>query len=120
MYEGNRSNADAFDYVKEAKLGMTAERLCSNASELILPFVTEVFGYKFDEQPDYSKLKFSLSKFLLTFELYPDLYFDWTKRKNRGLRKQQARRSIVIIRPGDENVGDQASEHDSVFGKQSS
>jgi hypothetical protein len=68
MYEGKRSNADAFAYIKDAKIAMTPQRLCSNQSILLLPFVKEVFGYSFKELPNYAKLKFSLSKFLFTFD----------------------------------------------------
>lgn len=45
MYDGNRPNAEAFAYVRLAKLAMTPERLCCDEAELLLPFVAEVFDY---------------------------------------------------------------------------
>ena len=36
-------------------------------------------GYKFEEEPNYSKLKFLLKRILLNQDIVPCLKFDWSK-----------------------------------------
>jgi hypothetical protein len=61
---------------------MTARKLCIGNSRKLLPFVEEVFSYKFKETPDYAKLKFLLLKVLLADDKNPDLAFDWSQIPN--------------------------------------
>jgi hypothetical protein len=60
---------------------MTPQELCiegQNSSKL-LPLAIEAFNYKFDETPDYNKLKFLLCKILLDKNIVPDVLFDWSE-----------------------------------------
>ena len=64
------SDENFFEKVKEAKLGMTIDDLCGmNLAEsrtfLIRPFIDEVMSYRFNDVPNYQKLKFMLEKVLL-------------------------------------------------------
>ena len=57
------SDVKFFEKVKAAKLGMTIDDLCGESlaqsrAYLIRPFVDEVMRYKFDDAPNYEKLKF--------------------------------------------------------------
>jgi hypothetical protein len=63
----------------ETKLRMKPENLCVQKSKCLLPFVTEVFGLKFKELPDYQKLSFMLCKILLSDQKVPNRVFDWSK-----------------------------------------
>ena len=42
-----------------------------------MPFVTEIFSLKFDETPNYDKLKFHLLKILLDRDQVPNNSYDW-------------------------------------------
>jgi hypothetical protein len=44
---------------------MTAENFCIDFAKPLIPFYEEVMGYKFEEEPNYSKLKFLLKRILL-------------------------------------------------------
>ena len=37
------------------------------------------FGYKFQEKPDYAKLRFLLVKIMLEHDVTPNLKMDWTR-----------------------------------------
>lgn len=58
---------------------MGPRELCVGPAHCILPFVSDIFELKFDEEPCYSKLKHHLIKVLLTYNLCPDNVFDWSK-----------------------------------------
>lgn len=48
----------------------------------LLPFVEEVFSLKFEDSPDYNKLRFLLQKVLLDQNISPGTKFDWIKEQN--------------------------------------
>lgn len=53
--------------------------LCVGPAEILLPFCKEIFSLKFDEEPNYRKLKHFLVSILLEFNILPDNNFDWSK-----------------------------------------
>ena len=50
--------------------------------EFLIQFAKIVYELKFDEEPDYSYLKFILEKNLMENDMFPNKQFDWTKRRN--------------------------------------
>lgn len=58
---------------------MTPKGLCVGKAKALEPMVKEIFEYKFDEAPNYSKLKHLLACFLLQHSVCPDNIFDWSK-----------------------------------------
>ena len=63
---------------------MTTEDLCGTQDEnlevyKLSPFVDEVMSLKFNEEPNYNKLKFLLTKSLLNSGYVPDKHYDWNK-----------------------------------------
>jgi hypothetical protein len=70
---------DQFAKIKNLKLSMTPEKLCTGMARGLLPFATEVFGYAFNEEPNYAKLKFMLVQILLDVGKVPDAIMDWSK-----------------------------------------
>ena len=45
----------------------------------MISFIDEVFKIKFDEQPNYDKLKFNLVKILLDLNQTPNKVYDWNE-----------------------------------------
>ena len=45
----------------------------------LLPFIKLVYDLKFEQKPDYDKLKFMLTKILLDSNKIPDKQYDWMK-----------------------------------------
>ena len=74
-----------FDQVRDIKLKFTVETLCIQEAVPLKPFVEQVFGYEFKEEPNYSMLKFLLRCVLLDQDIAPSLKFDWSKFSNREL-----------------------------------
>jgi hypothetical protein len=61
-----------FERVKKLKNDLTPNQLCNlPESRLLLPFVEDVYSLKYDEEPDYSKLRFMLLKALLERDQVP-------------------------------------------------
>ena len=57
---------------------MTPKDLCQSVeAKTFLPFVEEIFSYKFEDTPNYNKLRFYLTKALLDNEMMPNNIFDW-------------------------------------------
>jgi hypothetical protein len=46
-----------FKQFRVIRLGQKPESLCHGKSAPLLPFMKEVFGYKFEENPNYGKLR---------------------------------------------------------------
>jgi hypothetical protein len=57
---------------------MTPHKLCLGTSGVLLQFTEEVFKYDFADKPDYSKLRFLLTKVLLEKDITPNLIYDWS------------------------------------------
>jgi len=54
-------NQAEFKRIRELKNNMTPKMLCeSPEAQTLLPFIEEVFSYKFEQAPDYEKLKNAL------------------------------------------------------------
>lgn len=101
-----RSNEDEFfDYVAKVKINLTPEQICTGSARGLLPFAREIFSYEFYDKPDYSKLKHMLIKYLLAFNVTPNVKFDWSKFQLNDQRVQQADDD------GKENV-DECLEHE--------
>lgn len=71
------------------KTKMTPKQICVGNSRKLLPFTQEVFKLKFKEKPNYSKLKFLLSKVLLANDVSPNLIFDWSKIPKDMLKRRR-------------------------------
>lgn len=57
---------DEFVRLRRAKNALKPNQLCdSDESRLLLPFIEEIFSYRFADQPQYDKLRFCLLKILL-------------------------------------------------------
>ena len=55
-----------FKHVITLKREMTIDDYCNSSdAKLLRPFITEVWGLSYEEEPNYDKLKFLLSKILL-------------------------------------------------------
>jgi|TARA_B110000305_G_C19351178_1_gene594342 hypothetical protein len=44
---------------------------------LLLPLAEYIYELKFEEEPNYGKIKFLLAKILLDIDKIPDMAFDW-------------------------------------------
>lgn len=44
---------------------------------MLLPLAEYIYSLKFEEEPNYGKIKFLLAKVLLDNEKIPDMVFDW-------------------------------------------
>ena len=74
----SQDQASEFQKIGLKKVTMTPEELCiSNESKKIYPFLKEVYGLKYDEEPNYNKLNFILVKELMSENLSPSKEFDW-------------------------------------------
>lgn len=76
-----------FQKVKKAKLSMTLDDLCGKnlaqtRAYLFKPFIREVMSIKFEEAPNYEKLKFLLEKILLDRKIVPQAQYDFYKLQN--------------------------------------
>lgn len=51
--------------VGNIKKNLGLQTICKNKAVCLMPFVMEIFKLKFEEEPDYMKLKFKLMMALL-------------------------------------------------------
>jgi len=58
---------------------LCGESLAQSRANLIRPFVDEVMKYRFDDAPNYEKLKFLLEKVLLDRKFIPLSHYDLYK-----------------------------------------
>ena len=78
--EHGKIKEDEFVRLRRAKNTLSPEQLCdSEESLLLLPFMKEIMGYRFNEQPNYDKLRCLLLKILLDQNEEPDNAFDWNE-----------------------------------------
>lgn len=70
---------DFCEKVWQIKKELSPETLCSGNATTLIPFVEEIFSYKFEEKPEYSRLKHLLKKVILKHDVCPDLMYDWSK-----------------------------------------
>ena len=92
LFEGgnpwtDQLNADQplLPQVGKIRLKQTPETLCTNQAKPLLPFVEEVWSYKFQDEPKYSKLKQLLRCVLLDKDIVPNLKFDWSEFTTKNL-----------------------------------
>lgn len=74
--------ANQFEIVAKFKINTKAENFCSEKTRMFEPFLRYTYSLKFEETPDYNKLRFILKKILLDRDLMPDNTFDWHKHSN--------------------------------------
>lgn len=55
--ESNLSNTEAFKLARKAKENHTMADLCCKEAQIMVKFVAECFSLKFEETPDYNKLR---------------------------------------------------------------
>lgn len=75
---------EKFKIIKDLKLAMSINDLCGkdlkeSQAYLISEFVKNVMELKFEEEPNYGKLKFFLTKALLETGDVPNKEHDWQK-----------------------------------------
>ena len=57
---------EQFEHLKNLKKEMTPAIYCiTSKTKQFLPFISEVWGLQYEEEPNYNKLKFLLTKILL-------------------------------------------------------
>ena len=62
------------------KIDSTAESACKiTGCPEFLDFASLIYELKYDEKPDYNKLRFLLTKILLDDEIVPSKKFDWNE-----------------------------------------
>lgn len=76
------SKKEKFKIIKDQKLSMSVKELCGktiteSSAFLISDFVQNVMDLKFEEEPNYGKLKFFLTKALLETGDVPNKEHDW-------------------------------------------
>ena len=67
------------EQVSRIKKQMTPEDVCRDKAQALLPFYREILTYKFDQEPDYQKLKWLLKCLLLENNTVPNILFDWSE-----------------------------------------
>ena len=76
----------------------------------LLPFAELVFSYRFEDEPDYSQLKWLLERVLLNQNIAPSNKFDWiksskensplkTSNKNKIAQNVNGNDDLQILRP---------------------
>ena len=73
---------------------MSTDDLCGRNSFdsrafYITAFVNEVMSYKFEETPDYNKLRFLLEKVLLDKKITPSKKYDWMSQEEQLMLVKQ-------------------------------
>ena len=64
--------------IKRLKNSMSAQSVCQTSNtNYLCEFGNHVFNLEFEETPNYSYLRFLLTKNLLDRNLFPDNDFDW-------------------------------------------
>jgi hypothetical protein len=67
--------------ISKAKIEMTPKKLCVDLAAPLLPLAEKVFALRFEEEPEYSRLRFMMAKILLKKDVAPNLIFDWSRFK---------------------------------------
>ena len=69
-----------FDYLKKRKLAEKPNELFqASKTKILAPILEEAYNYKYEEKPNYGKLRFMLEIILLNNDLKPDLKFSWVR-----------------------------------------
>ena len=48
-------------------------------AKMLIPLLEEAYSYKYDERPNYGKLRFLLESILLNNETLPDKQYSWIR-----------------------------------------
>lgn len=63
----------------------TPKKFCSSSEcDYFIEFAELIYDLRFDEKPEYGKLRFILEKNLMDVDLYPSRVFDWTIKIKNG------------------------------------
>lgn len=100
------SKKEKFKTIKKIKLQQTARDLCGSENTSpdtyrLTEFVQEVFNMKFEEEPNYNKLRFILAKSLLDMGQTPNRKYDWIPNQ-RNSQKRYVNKSLFVnqsVRP---------------------
>lgn len=76
-----RTDPDYLEKVGKIKEEIALTTICEKKAECLFDFASEVFKLKFEEEPNYAKLKFMLTVALLQQNLLVDNHFEWSKWK---------------------------------------
>ena len=71
------SLSEQYEFIKEFKIKTSARDLCQGKPSIIYPFLDYAYKLKFDEIPDYQKLRFMVKLVLIEQGFVPDNIFDW-------------------------------------------
>ena len=76
---------DQVGRIKNLKNKLTAKNLCIlSSTEYLVDFGENIYNLDFEEKPNYSLLRFLLTKNLLDKDLYPNNDYDWIKKLQKG------------------------------------
>lgn len=54
----------------------------------MIPVAEYIFGLKFEEKPDYNRIRFHFTKNLLDKEMIPNNLYDWNRFAYRGIQSE--------------------------------
>ena len=80
--ESKQTQQQEFAHIKKVKNAITSAQLTqdSEEGERMISFIDEIFKLRFDEKPNYDKLKFNLVKILLDLNQTPNKVYDWKEK----------------------------------------
>ena len=81
LQDVDRNDPNSVRKVGHIKKNLQVKTICVNRAACLVPFVTEVMNLKFDEKPEYTKLKFKLMSALLARNQLMDNHYEWSKWK---------------------------------------
>ena len=67
-----------FKSVGKLKIKLRPKDLCTGSALELLPFCEDIFMLKFEEEPNYGKLRHMLVSILLKENIAPNVTFDWS------------------------------------------
>jgi hypothetical protein len=76
-----RTDPDYLEKVGKIKEEIALTTICEKKAVCLFDFASEVFKLKFEEEPNYGKLKFMLTVALLQQNQLVDNHFEWSKWK---------------------------------------
>ena len=118
--ESKQTQQQEFAHIKKVKNAITSAQLTqdSEEGERMISFIDEIFKLRFDEKPNYDKLKFNLVKILLDLNQTPNKVYDWNEKymKNKNRDSQSNEESKQAEKPHDKMFGDDIAEIDTNSG----
>ena len=79
--DAKKTQKEEFAYIRKMKNSIKIDELagCSEEAQRLIPFIEDIFKIRFDQEPNYDKLKFHLIKILLDLNETPNKIYDWNK-----------------------------------------